>query len=193
MVKEVGEADSGNPPSSSSAAKVKPRELPDVQKVPAVYYMAHNGYADLISSLASAGYFDDYPAQSMNSSEHSLPGTTPLWAALVKGHLEAAEQFLALAGVDVKTMYNPKLAPSPLTIAGQNGQGEKVKFILNYLKEQVGAEETSRFLEVRESASGHHAVSFSTCSNNLNTLLCYSLRSSPRSSFPVENALGGRG
>lgn len=143
MVEDIAQAHSNDKDSSPPSSK-PPRELPDIQKVPATYYMAHNGYTNLLKLLSTTKYFDKYPPHAMNTTRHTLPGTTPLWAALVKGHIDAAELILALPSTDIKTMYNPKLAPSPLTIAAQNGQAESVKFILGYLKQHIGEVETSR-------------------------------------------------
>ncbi len=123
--------------------------LPNVKRVPILYFAVHSHNHDLYKLLKEKDWCGASPHE-LNGKSHSLCGTTPLWAALATGNLEAAKDLLTLPIVNVRTMFNPSIAASPLIVACQNGKVEAVQFVLEQLSRfAISSNETEEFLRMR--------------------------------------------
>ena len=104
-----------------------------VRNVPILYYICYNGFMDLYQMMKSKS-FCNMEVHRMNGKEESMTGTTPLWIAISNGHVAIASDLLGIDGVDFSTMFDKRLAPSPLIMACQAGKEEGVNFMLRQLK-----------------------------------------------------------
>ena len=130
----------------------------DVKNVPILFYVCYIGSTALFDALRQRS-FCNIDVNALNSATHSLKGTSPLWAALSMGHTPVAQSLLD-CGADVNVMYDPKVAPSPLILAAQNGLQSSVDFILSYLHTHAPTPDFVRsFLSLRlPSADGATAL-----------------------------------
>ena len=132
---------------ASFSAHPSPPLPTTVLNVPLLFYICYNGHLDLLQKLRALCYLDRDVGEG-NEGGMKLPGATPLWAALSRGHLECAKVIVEdLGGVEGGRLEDGIMGkgrrkegggteegvPSPLIIASQDGHAATVAYMISLL------------------------------------------------------------